>query len=258
MFDDDRETTRRGGASAPRAPLRVRARAAFSLIEVMVATAILMVVVLMIGQLFTQASRSWDSGYARAEGGMVVRSVAGTLARDLETAVDMRDFVGGKDPIKISEGSSGSIEFVRLARSEDGFEKEYRHVKYSFSGGSRCTREETALKRNSNGRWQDDGSTVRTLLSGKDGEEYNGRGYESSFTVSAIRADLGRVDNDRPYNAEDVGEATWSDASSAPVGVKLRFELKPTGSFSGLSVVSYGRDGTENRLSKTKDDIISF
>ena len=49
---------------------RRRAAAAFTLIELMVATGILAILVLMVGGLFSQASSVWDAGYVRAEGGM--------------------------------------------------------------------------------------------------------------------------------------------------------------------------------------------
>ena len=50
--------------SRPPASPSASRRGAFTLIEVMVATAVMLIMVVMIGALFRQASSSWDSGYA--------------------------------------------------------------------------------------------------------------------------------------------------------------------------------------------------
>ena len=51
----------------------------FTLIEVMVATTILLLMTVMMGALFRQASSAWDAGNAQAEGGMIVRGVVGAI-----------------------------------------------------------------------------------------------------------------------------------------------------------------------------------
>jgi len=63
-------------------------RYGFSLIEVMVATVLLMVIVGMVGLVFRQNTLMWNSGMRRAEGMGLVRMALGTIERDLRNAVD--------------------------------------------------------------------------------------------------------------------------------------------------------------------------
>ena len=86
-------------------------RTGFTLIEVLVATAVMAIMVVMIGGLFQQASSSWDAGYVRAEGGMAVRAVVGALTRDAATAVDGRRF-GLSAPVEVT---GSQITMYRLA-----------------------------------------------------------------------------------------------------------------------------------------------
>ena len=108
--------------------------AGFSLIEVMVATGVLLVVVLMVGAVFRQASSSWDGGYARAEGGMIVRGVLGAIQRDLSQAVDGRRFLEDWDvPVKVS---GGEVQFVRPYFDQETKEEQYHLVTYTAGAGS--------------------------------------------------------------------------------------------------------------------------
>ena len=92
--------------------------AGFSLIEVMVATSIVLILVVLVGSVFRQASSAWDSGYARAEGGMVVRGVLGAIQRELSRAVDGRHFPGAwplayrDDPVYVSDNGK-TLAFIR-------------------------------------------------------------------------------------------------------------------------------------------------
>lgn len=251
-----------------------RGRAAFSLIEVMVATAILMVVVLMVGSIFTQASSAWDSGYSRAEGGAALRGVAGAMTRDLETAVDMRDFFPNEDaPVA---AKNDSLEFVCLkvndrapgkSQSDGDAEspREFVHVKYTVTGG-KVQRDEWKLVRrwdssNATFKWEDSGKTTSYPWSGgKSASSASGTGasYEAGFSMTPIKVDNDRYDN-RPYKGELAFENNWSSGSGSEVaGMKLRMKLSPSGSFSTLKVVSWGRDGVPNYQSNTQDDIIAF
>ena len=131
---------KKSSADGPR-----RRGAAFTLIELMVATGILTILVLMVGGLFSQASSVWDAGYVRAEGGMVARAIVGTIQRDLQMAVDGRAFdgLGFSSPVKSS--GSGSIEMVTLSPVERAKrakgDRGLRLVKYSVSAGG-VSREE--------------------------------------------------------------------------------------------------------------------
>ena len=102
----------------------------FTLIEVMVATAVMAIMVVMIGGLFQQASSSWDAGYIRAEGGMAVRAVVGALTRDAATAIDGRRF-GLSAPV---EASGSTITMYRLAPGAVGGNPDI--VRVVYTGGS--------------------------------------------------------------------------------------------------------------------------
>lgn len=65
-----------------------RTDAGFSMIEVLVASAILTIIVMMMGMLFQQTGLAWRAGSKRAEGYMQVRSFVGALQRDAENAID--------------------------------------------------------------------------------------------------------------------------------------------------------------------------
>ena len=213
----------------------------FTLIEVLVATAVMAIMVLMLGGVFQQASSSWDSGYARAEGGMAVRAVVGALTRDAATAVDGRRF-GLSAPVEV-DGST--ITMYRLAPGAIGGNRDI--VKVVYRGGSTVTRIV--------------GGSSSTIYSG--GQGSNGArftfsaGPEASGNQSAAAA--------RPYekryydstgaqkSSDFPGEVAWT----VPY-VKVRCELTRSGTFSGLTVRSLGRDGVANGEGgeTARDDII--
>ena len=209
----DRKTVRPCGRSA-----------AFTLIEVMVATAIMVIMVFMVGSVFQQSSSAWDAGYARAEGGMAVRTVVGSLTRDLATAVDGRRF-GMSAPVEVS---GGSLKLVRLG-SDGSFEE----VEYTLG-------DDTAKRKSS-----------RT----EDAELYHrdpDSPYHASFWFSSRQIAEGKFPlRDFEEDSDFPGSVAWT----VPY-VKVRCELKREGLVSGLYVRSLGRDGIPNDRSKSDDDII--
>ena len=219
-------------------------RAGFTLIEVMVATSILLVIVLMIGSIFRQASSFWDTGYARAEGGMVVRSVVGALGRDLATAVDGRRFDKdlGNEPVKIS---SDSVSFCCYKPATGStFERDVHRITYSVSGGKEVSRTDEVLS--------DDGSSFRpkgspSVIANLDNAEF-------SFHAAAVPKDAEKESEKmRDYEDETFEkEILWTIPS-----IKVRLSLKTDNTFSGLEVRSFGRDGVPNEESQKKaDDIV--
>ena len=79
-------------------------RSGFSLIEVLVATALLVMIVLMLSQVFHASTTAWDSGLTRTQGAMTIRAVVGAIERDLRNAVNATNFPGCgiTDPMKVS------------------------------------------------------------------------------------------------------------------------------------------------------------
>ena len=220
--------------------------AAFTLIEVMVATAVMAIMVVMIGGLFQQASSSWDAGYIRAEGGMAVRAVVGALTRDAATAIDGRRF-GLSAPV---EASGSTITMYRLAPGAVGGNPDI--VRVVYTGGSQVKRTVSAPGSRTG---QSETSTIYSGGQGSNGARFTfSAGPEASGTQSASAA--------RPYEKRYYDSTGSQKKSDFPDGVswnvpyvKVRCELTRSGTFSGLTVRSLGRDGV--RLEdKSQDDII--
>ena len=215
-------------------------RTGFTLIEVMVATAVMAIMVVMIGGLFQQASSSWDAGYIRAEGGMAVRAVVGALTRDAATAIDGRRFESSwTGPIKVQ---STKVEMYRLAPGSVAGSRDI--VKVVYDGGS-------TVKRTVDGK----ASTIYSGGSGSNGANFTfSAGPEADGTQSSPAA--------RPYerryydsngsqkNSDFPGKVVWN----VPY-VKVRCALTRSGTFSGLTVRSLGRDGIGSE-DESQDDII--
>ncbi len=66
-------------------------RNGFSMIEVLVASAILTVIVMMLAMLFQQTSVAWRTGLMRANGFMQLRSYIGAIQRDASAAIDAKN-----------------------------------------------------------------------------------------------------------------------------------------------------------------------
>lgn len=76
-------------------PFRSAARRGFSLIEVLVAMAILTIIVLIVANIFQQTGLAWSLGLKRANEQSSVRAVVGAISRDLAMIVDPANFVIG-------------------------------------------------------------------------------------------------------------------------------------------------------------------
>ena len=189
---------------------------AFTLIEVLVATAIMAIIVLMLGGVFNQAASSWDSGYARAEEGMAVRAVIGSLTRDLATAVDGRRY-GLDKPIS----TTGGLTFYRLTGDDDGGVE-----KVTYSGGSTVSRNN------------------KPIYSGTNSD---GQGANFEFYVSDPSEQTEDSDLYRPYESD----AFWNGITWKVPYVKVRCTLTRKGRLSGIEVRSLGKDGK-----KSDDDIV--
>jgi len=216
-------------------------RGAFTLIEVMVATAVMLIMVVMIGALFRQASSSWDSGYATSEGGMAVRSISGALTRDLATSIDGRIY-GLSAPVVVSGNSVEMICYKPATSTSGSYRRELHRIKYV--GGSSVSRQDSVLDGKS---WRSLGSS--TIYAGGTGA--NGAKCEFS-AADPIDAKY------RTRDYEDDAPDFNSDVAWEIPSVKVRLQLTRTGAFSGLTVVSHGPDGLPNgdADSDDADDII--
>lgn len=229
----------------------------FSLIEVMVATAVLLVVVLMVGAVFRQASSSWDGGYARAEGGMIVRGVLGSIQRELSQAVDGRRFDPDRKDVwkyDVPVNVNGStLEFIRphfdqekgQTAEEEKKREKYLRVTYKASSGT-ITREQVALKWNEGAKkWSKAGGSESAEIY-KDGAGMRpGFGFKARFEFAGDEVD------DPGVGLGPDGNPKMGVFWTVPTA-SLRVDLVRTGSFSGLRVRSLGRDGKKD----TDDDIM--
>ena len=236
---------------------RRRAAAAFTLIELMVATGILAILVLMVGGLFSQASSVWDAGYVRAEGGMVARAIVGSIQRDLQSAVDGRAFdgLGFSSPV---EASGSSIKMVVLSAVDPREENDrgLRLVEYTINANLVKRKESLVVADsvdNATGRAKWETKQKDSPTQGGEIEIYNGSedgGSSSSFTVKAIRPDYGEgekteerkdFETDQSEFAEHVA---WGESGKSkekcPTWCRIRVEIVPTGSTTGLEVRSNG------------------
>jgi len=226
----------------------------FTLIEVMVATVILLLMTVMMGALFRQASSAWDAGNAEAEGGMIVRGVVGAITRDMATAIDGRAYGGA------SFTCSGSkLEFVCLKPTvRNGVTNREPH-KITYQGGSGKVSRHDRILDNSGKNWVDNGDQPSIIYNG------DATGYGARFTFEAIN--LPPKNKTNPSGSASVrsgsdyeglagsGAYIWN----GPASVKVTLSLTQDGSFSGLSVRSWGRNGrkSEDEDPKTvSDDIV--
>ena len=146
----------------------MRKKNGFSMIEVLVASTIMIVIMLMLGMVFQQTSQAWRTGRQRADTLLKARTFFGILQRDVSAAIDVAtlpkalqeaDFPGaGKVKDAQSFGSSGSLKFFTLTGT--GFEtpdaeknksgsltlRSLTYVTYDTSGN----RKETLLEPNLN------------------------------------------------------------------------------------------------------------
>lgn len=196
----------------------------FSLIEVMVAVAILMTIVLMVGKMFREATNTFETGSNSAEGTTGVRSVLGSIERELVQAIDGREY-GLDDPVDVKENT---ITFYRYAdpAKKGTDERELQLIKYTFG-------------RNSVVRSQD-GSSV-TIFS-KQSSMGSKSDVDVDFTVGKIKIS----DSDLDINDDFKGEI-WTVPS-----VWVRASIVRKSTFSELQTLSCGPDGKKG----TKDDII--
>lgn len=220
-------------------------KAGFSLIEVMVATLILLIIVLMIGSVFRQGTSTWDSGYARAEGGMIVRSVIGSIQRELSTAIDGRLFPGvwtdADHPIIVS---SSTVKFICMKESEGVGATLVRDpwlVEYAW-GGKEMKRKATPL-RSTNGTWGP-GTEVNSVVYSEDYQSDKKAIYSANFSFQAA-ANASGV---RPHETQEFEDDFFWNIPY----VTIKVELMRTSSFSGLEVRSFGPDGKDG----TGDDIL--
>ena len=204
----------------------------FSMVEVLVASTILIVIVMMLGMLFQQTSLSWRVGVKRADGFTQVRAVIGALQRDAAAAVDARYI---PDELKNSLGggqqvfSGGSLKFYTLAGTTESGQNQdvmraLRYVTYETSG----QRVEQSLQANGSAKQTGDSNVL-----------------PSSGRVGSISSTT--LNNFESY----FGEGSELDPNGLPMYITFEVNVSASGANLDIGAASAGPD----RKWKTKDDI---
>lgn len=94
-------------------------RSGFSMIEVLVASTIMIMIVMMLGMLFQQSSQAWRTGKQRADTYQQVRALFGSIQRDASAAIDQSSlpqclFSGASPVFSDSQNFNGSLAFYTL------------------------------------------------------------------------------------------------------------------------------------------------
>ena len=202
------------------------------MIEVLVASTILLVIVMMLAMLFQQTSMAWRTGLRRADASMQIRSLIGSIQRDAAKAVaensipkELRDLLGGSQSF-----GSGALAFYTL--SADGFQRDdfsdfarrsLSFVEYTSKG----TRRETILLANGNKEVKD--SNVGNLF-------------------------LDSTGKPEPHVVFEIIKAAGAPAGSLPLSILFRADITPQGFNLEIGAASDGPDGAWG----TKDDICTW
>lgn len=213
-----------------------RSAAGFSMVEVLVASTILVVIVMMLGMLFQQTSLAWRTGTRRAESFMQVRSGIGAIQRDAAAAVDARflppELLDKKpqdqkftDDKLIFYTLTGGVEL--RSGGTPLYNRSLKKVTYDLAGN----RTEKTLK-GSGGWGTEKRSNVLTFA------ERQSSKNRPDVTMTKFEADYGKpVDN--------------LDSDGLPLAVTFRARVTTTGNNLDIGAASAGPDKTWN----TKDDI---
>lgn len=142
-------------------------KAGFSLVEILIATSILLVIVMMVSMVFQQQSAAFQSGEDRVKGQAAIRNVVGMMVRDLSLAVDSSSISNA--PAR-NEFRSNSIKFLAMTgeagvNMEGKDEKDgavLQYISYTFSS-KKVKREVTGYKVDGKG-WAKAGNSVPAYL----------------------------------------------------------------------------------------------
>lgn len=116
-------------------------KSGFTLVEILVATAILVIIVLIISTVFHQSSLAWDAGTRKAEGGMTARAVLGFMAREMSAAVADTNILTESLTIEGLGESRNEIIFITLAEEPDSGKHIARRITYDLDSENVIWRE---------------------------------------------------------------------------------------------------------------------
>ena len=197
-------------------------RSAFTLLEVLVATFILLIMVLILSKVFHQASIAWSAGFRRAEGNMTGRSAVSFMAREIMNAIaDEEKIFKAADGTGIWDAQE-SIRFITLSGEAEAGERVARWITYQHSNGDLRRIEKRSKPNDGYGEWDD--YSDETMVTN----------VESIFFFTPGGTDYFR------------GEL--------PEWVRIRLSLKRSDDVSGVGASSAGPDSSYG----TDDDVRSW
>lgn len=209
-------------------------RNSFTLIELMVATAIFMIIVFILSSAFHQGTVAWDAGTRKAEGNMTARSVLGYIAKELAMAVADTNWL----KVSINDGGN-AIEFVTLRgeRPEnpiDTTNRVVRKIRYRLT--------DDVIKRT---EWVRDGDVGGVPPGG-----YGGNWVQAGSEVTIAE----RVTDLNFYTADGNNYTT-----NLPTWIRIELSVRRTDDISGVGAMSAGPDGIfEVDEDRKSDDIRSW
>ncbi len=136
-------------------PARRSRRSGFTLIEILVATTILLVIVILASLVFQQTTGAYQTGERKVNAQVALRNVVGAMTRDLALAVDS----GGYGSVRNNFGG-GSMSFVALtgepgkdAKGEETeASREYRTARFiTYSSNGKRTEKPMKCERGPRG-----------------------------------------------------------------------------------------------------------
>lgn len=211
---------------------RARDRHGFTLLEVLVATFILIVIVLILSQVYHQVSLSWASGMRRATGNMSGRSTVGFMAREMMNAVADRAIL--RDGL-VQHGYK-TIGFITLDGDKSG-KRIARLIRYELDGTSiKRTQQykDTAGGTYTNGGWATPNADDEWILA---------TNIASLFFYTPDK--------------DNYGPGT-THPGTLPAWVRMKVTINRAADVSGVGASSLGPDGKSNTPAEKADDIVSW
>lgn len=149
---------------------QIKGSSGFSLVEILVATTILLVIVVLVSMVFQQQSAAFQAGVDRTQGQSALRSVMGMVSRDLSLAVDSEDYLGlpknkfssdslsflaltgvdGKDNVGADSEGTLSLQLIKYSYKNKVVSRKVSNISFSKGEWKASGEEESALNSKSN------------------------------------------------------------------------------------------------------------
>ena len=190
-----------------------RGSGGFSLIEILIATTILLVIVVLASMVFQQTTGAYQTGERKVNAQVALRNVLGSITRDLALAVDSSKYEG----LNVNSiGNGHAVTFLALTGTP-GVDKgkvvrTVQKISYSFAGGVvKRTEQNTTVE---DGTWKTTGNAVEAELN--DGNEnpltdfsFESVGDGNLPECVVIRAEMETKDKISSVGAGSGGKRGW-------------------------------------------------